>query len=90
MERPEHLAKSYALSSGPHTAAWMAVVCMRAWPIQRLDEAERHPIFGDSKHRRCDYNLVDNDALPIFRIGITICARKSVLLQWIAVQEGTS
>lgn len=44
-------------------------------------------MFGDSKHRRRVYNLVDGNGLPVFRIGVNICARKSVLLAWIAAQE---
>jgi hypothetical protein len=44
-------------------------------------------LFGDRKHRRRVYNLVDGNGLPVFRIGVNICARKSVLLDWIAAQE---
>jgi hypothetical protein len=44
-------------------------------------------LFGDRKHRRRVYNLVDGNALPTFRIGVNICARKSVLIAWIATQE---
>lgn len=44
-------------------------------------------LFGDRKHRRRVYNLVEGNALPTFRIGVNICARKSVLLQWIDSQE---
>jgi hypothetical protein len=45
-------------------------------------------LFGDaSKHRRRVYNLVANNRLPAFRVGANICARKSVLLAWIAKQE---
>jgi hypothetical protein len=46
-------------------------------------------LFNDAGHRRRVYNLVNANALPIFRIGATICARKSVLLQWIEKQERT-
>lgn len=44
-------------------------------------------LFGDGKYRRRVYNLVENDGVPVFRIGINICARKSVLLAWIEAQE---
>lgn len=44
-------------------------------------------LFGDGKHRRRVYNLVDGNELPVFRIGANICARKSVLMDWIARQE---
>lgn len=44
-------------------------------------------LFGERKHRRRVYNLVEGNALPTFRIGVNICARKSVLLGWIEHQE---
>ena len=45
-------------------------------------------LFGERKHRRRVYNLVSTNGLPVFRIGVNICARKSVLLAWIE-QEST-
>jgi hypothetical protein len=47
-------------------------------------------LSGDRKHRRRVYNLVDSNNLPIFRIGASICGRRSVLLHWIADQEQTN
>ncbi|HEY7387097.1 MAG TPA: hypothetical protein VH640_01220 [Bryobacteraceae bacterium] len=47
-------------------------------------------LFGDRRQRRRVYNLVEGNALPIFRMGMNICARKSVLLEWIAQQECAS
>jgi hypothetical protein len=47
-------------------------------------------LFGERKYRRRVYNLVEGNGLPIFRVGVNVCARKSVLLQWIAVQERSS
>jgi hypothetical protein len=47
-------------------------------------------LFGDRKHRRKVYNLVETGQLPIFRLGANICARKSVLLDWIARQESSA
>lgn len=44
-------------------------------------------LFGEKKLRRRVYNLVDGNGLPVFRIGVSICARKSALLEWIAAQE---
>jgi hypothetical protein len=44
-------------------------------------------LFGDRKHRRKVYNLVETGQIPVFRLGANICARKSVLLDWIARQE---
>jgi hypothetical protein len=40
-------------------------------------------LFGSPKYRRRAYNLVERNELPIFRIGVSIRACKSVLLQWI-------
>jgi predicted kinase len=44
-------------------------------------------IFGDPKQRRRIYWLVEKQRLPVFRIGITLCARRSTLREWIAAQE---
>ncbi|TGP88918.1 MULTISPECIES: DNA-binding protein [unclassified Mesorhizobium] len=38
--------------------------------------------------RRAVYHAVANGHLPHFRMGETVCARKSTLLAWIAQQEG--
>ena len=44
-------------------------------------------LYGDPKKRSKVYHLADNKKLPVFKIGKTICARKSTLLAWIAEQE---
>lgn len=44
-------------------------------------------LYGNAKHRRKVYNLVETNRLPHFRLGAAICARKSVLLSWITAQE---
>jgi len=44
-------------------------------------------LFGDRKFRRKVYNLVESGNLPVFRLGTGICARKSVLIEWIGRQE---
>jgi hypothetical protein len=44
-------------------------------------------LYGDAKQRRKVYNLIEADRLPHFRLGAMICARKSILLRWISVQE---
>lgn len=48
-------------------------------------------IFGDKydrvKRRRRVYHLVDLGAIPTFKLGTTICARKSQLQAWIEAQE---
>ncbi|OQW54883.1 MAG: hypothetical protein A4S14_14620 [Proteobacteria bacterium SG_bin9] len=48
-------------------------------------------IFGSREPRfqRKVYNLVQQNKLPHFRLGVSICARKSKLLQWIAEQESS-
>lgn len=38
--------------------------------------------------RRAVYHSVSKGHLPHFRIGETVCARKSTLMAWIAEQEG--
>jgi hypothetical protein len=44
-------------------------------------------LYGDATQRRKIYNLVETERLPHFRLGALICARKSILLGWIADQE---
>jgi hypothetical protein len=44
-------------------------------------------IFGERGSRRKIYYLAECSRLPVFRLGSVLCARKSVLLQWISDQE---
>jgi hypothetical protein len=46
-------------------------------------------IFGGErgKNRRKIYYLAETSHLPVFRLGAVVCARRSVLLAWIAGQE---
>jgi hypothetical protein len=44
-------------------------------------------IFGDRTSRRKVYYLAECTKLPIFRLGSVLCARRSVLLRWIAGQD---
>lgn len=44
-------------------------------------------LFGDRKQRRRVYHLIATSNLPVFKLGSMICARKSVLLKWIADKE---
>ena len=44
-------------------------------------------IFGERGGRRKVYYLAECSRLPVFRLGSVLCARKSVLLQWISDQE---
>lgn len=44
-------------------------------------------IFGDIRHRRKVYRLVEAHKLPHFRLGASICSRKSVLISWISAQH---
>ena len=44
-------------------------------------------MYGDREKRRKVYHLVATSNLPVFKLGSTICARKSVLLKWIRDQE---
>jgi hypothetical protein len=50
------------------------------------DEIARF-LFGDTAKRRAVYHLASKDGLPTFRLGNTICARRSTLLAWIEAQE---
>lgn len=44
-------------------------------------------LFGDAKQRRKIYFLASRNAIPFFKIGSTICARKSTVIDWMAAQE---
>ena len=44
-------------------------------------------IYGERELRRKVYYLVEYARAPVFRLGATLCARKSVLLKWISDQE---
>lgn len=46
-------------------------------------------IYGDAspKNQRRIYHAADKLGMPTFNLGVTICARKSTLLKWIAAQE---
>lgn len=47
-------------------------------------------LFGSESDRRRVYFLVESGALPHFRLGGTVCARRSTLLDWIEKQESQS
>lgn len=55
--------------------------------LRGADEIARF-LFGNPEQRRKVYHLVATSNLPVFKLGSMICARKSILLTWIAEQEG--
>ena len=44
-------------------------------------------LFGDTSERRKVYHLAETSRLPVFRLGALLCARRSVLLEWVSNQE---
>jgi hypothetical protein len=44
-------------------------------------------IWGDAAQRRRVYHLAETSRIPLFRLGSGLCARRSVLLDWIKAQE---
>jgi hypothetical protein len=44
-------------------------------------------LFGSKDERRRIYYLAESSRLPVFRLGAILCARKSVLLNYITSQE---
>jgi hypothetical protein len=44
-------------------------------------------LFGPNGSRRKVYYLAACTRIPVFRLGTKLCARRSVLLGWIAGQE---
>jgi hypothetical protein len=55
--------------------------------LPRGAEAIAQFLFGDPGQRRKVYHLAATSNLPVFKLGSTLCARKSVLLQWVKAQE---
>ena len=46
-------------------------------------------VLGDRGRRRQVYHLVQENRLPVFRMGTVICARRSTLIRWVESQENT-
>ena len=44
-------------------------------------------LFGDRELRRKVYHLVATSNFPVFKLGSMVCARKSVVLEWVKDQE---
>ena len=44
-------------------------------------------IYGDGNKRRQVYHLAERGHLPVFRLGQTLCVRRSTLNRFIADQE---
>ena len=44
-------------------------------------------IFGKRSSRRKVYYLAEYTRIPVFRLGSVLCARRSVLMNWISTQE---
>ena len=44
-------------------------------------------LLGSRDQRRTIYYLAAHSNLPVFKIGSTLCARKSVILKWVEQQE---
>ena len=44
-------------------------------------------LFGHRGERRKVYHLAETSRLPVFRLGAVLCARRSVLLEWVRHQE---
>jgi hypothetical protein len=42
---------------------------------------------SDTKRRRRIFYLAERRLIPVFRMGETICARRSTLTQWMGEQE---
>ncbi len=44
-------------------------------------------MFGDRRKRRQVYHLAQTGQLPVFKLGATLCARRSTIVEWIEAQE---
>jgi hypothetical protein len=70
----------------PHTAPHEMPPELASDLLRGADEIAEF-IFGDRGSRRKVYYLAECTKLPVFRLGSVLCARRSVLLNWIAGQE---
>lgn len=57
--------------------------------LDLLSGAEDIAAFMGIKPRRV-YHLAENNQLPVFRLGATICARRSTIIRWIEEMEGVN
>lgn len=55
--------------------------------ILRGAEAIAEFLFGDRACRRKVYYLAEYTRIPVFRLGSVLCARRTILISWIAGQE---
>ena len=55
--------------------------------LLRGAEAIAEHLYGHPRHRRKVYHLAKTKRLPVFRLGSTLCARRSTLIAWIEDQE---
>jgi hypothetical protein len=58
-----------------------------AEPAIRGAEAIAEFIFGDRSHRRKVYYLAECSKISIYRLGSTLCLRRSAYTEWIRAQE---
>jgi excisionase family DNA binding protein len=59
---------------------------MKTEELDLLTGAEAIAAFMGVKPRRV-YHLAEAQRLPVFRMGSTLCARRSTLLRWIEDME---
>jgi hypothetical protein len=82
-----HLARLLNAARHPGTSSTKQSAGSLAGDILHGAEGIAEFLYGDRKLRRKVYNLVETARLPHFRLGAVICARRSVLLDWIQAQE---
>jgi hypothetical protein len=44
-------------------------------------------LFGDKKHRRKIYHLIETSRFPHFKMGSMVCTLRSSVLEWIEEQQ---
>ena len=73
----------------PPNAGHPAVDTAGSLPPDLLRGAEEIAefLYGARSRRRSVYHLAETSQLPVFLLGSQLCARRSVMLAWIAAQE---
>lgn len=85
----EDLADMLAQELATRLAAALPPTLVRSIGADLLEGADAIAefVYGDAAGKRKVYHLVQHGRFPAFRMGNTVCARKSTLLAWIQTQE---
>jgi hypothetical protein len=85
---PENGPLAQLLKGAAHLETPPTTPAELASDVLRGADQIAHYLYGCAKQRRKIYRLVAVGKLPHFRLGKTICSRRSVIIEWIRRHEG--